>query len=152
MSTPASKAADLVDLIEREVLAEAWAELDVDPSADSLIVYFVSVKDLSPSRPFGDAAGGTGARALRTREWVEAVEQVTDALRRGDPPKSVATRLRRMQRWEWGAIALNSETLEAELMSRYELSEAEPETELDWTRIPGGILIKCQVLLRARDV
>ena len=72
-------------------------------------------------------------------------------MRRGDDPEAVARRLRRTQRWEWGAIALDTNALTTELISRYELSTGEPETEIDWDRIPSGLLMTCEVLLRGAE-
>ena len=151
MSTPASKAAHLVDRIERECLPEAWAELDIDPSADPLVVYFVSVMYHSPARPFAEVRTGVRALALATREWGEAKDTVMAALRRGDEPAAVARQLRRLQRWEWGAIALDADALAAELARRYALSAAAPETEVGRHRIPGGLVITCEVLLRGTE-
>ena len=152
MRTPASKAADLVYAIESETVPEGWAELGIDPLVDPLVVFFVSHGYSSPIRPFGaDVAASRASRNVMHREWWDAQETVIGWLRSGDEPTAVARKLRRMQKWAWGAIALDAASLAAELASRYELSEAEPETDLRCERIPGGLLVSCSVLIRGHE-
>ena len=125
MRTPASTASYFVSVIENESIFEAWAELDVDPLVDPLVVYFVSLR--------AD----------------DAKEAVINWLRDGLTPAAAQRKLRRMQKREWGTIVTDTSALAEELASRYELSDGEPETELGWARIQGGVVITCQVILRA---
>jgi hypothetical protein len=150
MAPSARKASDVVTVIETETIPEARAELEVNLHRDPLVVFFVSVKYSSPLRPF-HAGSGPGSLNGQHREWEEAFETVMAWLRAGSAPAAAGRKLRRMQRWEWGAITTDLSSLERELESRYELSEAEPETELGWDRIPGGIVVTCEVLMRGSD-
>ena len=143
METPASIASHLVSVIENESIFEAWAELDVDPLVDPLVVFFVSFATLGPVR----SAGFPSPPDLKG-----AVETVIKWLRDGVTPAAAQRKLRRMQKWEWGAIVTDTAALAEELASRYELSEATPETQLDWARIQGGIVITCGVMPRGREM
>ncbi|HYE21857.1 MAG TPA: hypothetical protein VEA69_25685 [Tepidisphaeraceae bacterium] len=142
--SPAALAAHLVAAVEAETIPEAWADLGVDPLAEPLVVFFVSIAHHSPYRPF-DFGRSSPADAL------EAVETVLAELRAGRSVVAVARRLGRMQVWPWAAIATDLASLAGQLEPRYALSPARPETELGWTRIPGGIVIACAVMLRGPE-
>ena len=143
--TPAALAQYFVDVIEAEAIPEAWAELDVDPLVDPLVAFFVSIKYFSPLRPFHASSSPS---SVTHPEWNEASDRVLRWLREGLAPAAVDRKLRRMQKWPWGAVVVGLPALGEELKPRYELSEAQPETELGRERIPGGIVITCEILMR----
>ena len=149
MRTPESKATDFADFLEGQGISEAWADLGIDPLASPLVVFFVTVSYHSPYRPFD--YGGLPPTLVH-REWQEALESVLGWLRSSVEPPAVQKKLKKLQKWEWGAIVTDLPSLIEELSSRYALSEAEPETDWDSEAIPGGIVISCQALLRGNEL
>jgi hypothetical protein len=145
MDTPASLAKHLIAAIESEAIPEAWAEFNEDPLQNPLVVFFVSVSYRDPGRPFGASPSPTHT------DEADVFDAVMAWLREGIPPATVARKMRRRQKWAWGAIALDLPSLAEELESRYALSHAKPETNLGWARIPGGIVVTCEVILRGRE-
>ena len=144
METPLSKTVRHLEHIEEYCIPEAQLALGIDPPHDpSDVVYFVSVVGFSPYRPFEpQLQGGSSPPG----ESEEAGETVLSWLRGGTDPAAARKKLRKMQRWEWGAIALDLPSLGEELRSRYELGDG--ETEFDWSATPSGVVIHCRIIPR----
>jgi hypothetical protein len=144
METPLSKAIRHIEHIEEYCVPEAQLELAINPLHDPAdVVFFVSIMGFSPYEAFGPQLKSHSS-ALAESE--EASETVLSWLRSGDDPVVVQKKLRRMQRWEWGAIAVDVPSLSEELQSRYALGAS--ETDFYWERIPTGIVIHLRILPR----
>jgi hypothetical protein len=144
METPSSKAESHLEHIGAYCLPEAQSELGIDPLHGPFrVVYFISVIGYSPYRPFSPPTEGT---SMSSAESEDANQTVLSWLRSGTDPSVVERKLRRMQCWRWGAIAVDDESLVAELQSRYELGDS--ETDFGWEAIPGGVVITCRILPR----